>query len=150
MMFKNENVLSQDIAEHFARFFDNKVVNIVSETIVNQSVYNGCQKINADVVMFMTSSKISECIDGLKLKNTKGFDRIPQRILIDGRVSLTGPLTELFKLIYKDQAVPGQWLANRLFVLNNKIPLYWLNLSMDTFKIKCKDVFLNYIESKYQ
>ena len=39
-MFKNENVLSQDIAEHFARFFDNKVVNIVSETIVNQSVYN--------------------------------------------------------------------------------------------------------------
>ena len=40
MMFKNENVLSQDIAEHFARFFDNKVVNIVSETIVNQSVYN--------------------------------------------------------------------------------------------------------------
>ena len=50
-------------------------------------------------VMFMTSIKIAECIDGLKLKNTEGFDRIPQRVLIHGRGCLMGPLTELFKMI---------------------------------------------------
>ena len=43
----------------------------------------------------MASSKIAECIDGLKWKNTEGYDRIPQRILIDGRDSLMGTLTNL-------------------------------------------------------
>ena len=48
--------------------------------------------------MFMTSLNILECNDGLKLKNTEGYDRIPQRILIDGRESLIGPLTGLLYL----------------------------------------------------
>ena len=33
-------------------------------------------------------------------------------------------------------------LANRLFILNNKIPLDWLNLSYNSFKIKCKEKLL--------
>ena len=33
-------------------------------------------------------------------------------------------------------------LANRLNVLNGRIPLSWLNLGMGTFKIKCKELFL--------
>ena len=33
-------------------------------------------------------------------------------------------------------------LANRLHVLNDKIPLVWLNLSIDTYKIKCKALLL--------
>ena len=33
-------------------------------------------------------------------------------------------------------------LANRLFILNNKIPLEWLNLSYNSFKIKCKESLL--------
>ena len=60
--------------------------------------------------MFMTSSEISECTDELKLKNTEGYDRIPQRILIDDQDSLMGPLTNIFKLMYRDQVIPGQWL----------------------------------------
>ena len=32
--------------------------------------------------------------------------------------------------------------ANRLFVLNNRIPLAWFNSTRDTFKIKCKKEFL--------
>ena len=31
------------------------------------------------------------------MENTEGYDRILQRILIDGRGFLMGPLTELFK-----------------------------------------------------
>ena len=33
-------------------------------------------------------------------------------------------------------------LANRLFVINNGIPLNWLNMSTDTFKVHCKKAFL--------
>ena len=33
-------------------------------------------------------------------------------------------------------------LANRLSILNGKIPLEWLNLSYQTYKIKCKTLFL--------
>ena len=97
--------------------------------------------------MLMTGIKISECISDLKLKNTEGFDRIPQRILIDGHGALIEPLTQLFQMIYRDQAIPGQWLislSNRLNLLNNKIPLDWLSLSLASFKVKCKTVFLTY------
>ena len=50
-------------------------------------------------------------IGELKLKNTKGYDRIPQRVIIDGRDFLIKHLTNLFKLIYRDCAIPGQWLV---------------------------------------
>ena len=33
-------------------------------------------------------------------------------------------------------------LSNRLSTINEKIPLTWLNLSMETYKIKCKNLFL--------
>ena len=52
---------------------------------------------------FMTCNKIFECIGDLKLKNTEGYDRIPLRILIDGRILLNSPLTSLFALIYRDK-----------------------------------------------
>ena len=60
--------------------------------------------------MFMTRRMILECIDGLKLKNTEGYDRIPQRILIDERDILIEPLTGLFDMVYRDRQMPGQWL----------------------------------------
>ena len=34
-------------------------------------------------------------------------------------------------------------LLNRLAHLNNKIPKSWLSLSFDTFKVKCKALFLS-------
>ena len=33
-------------------------------------------------------------------------------------------------------------LCNRLSLLNNKIPLSWLALTLESYKIKCKDKFL--------
>ena len=33
-------------------------------------------------------------------------------------------------------------LSNHLLVLNNSIELYWLNQSLQSFKIKCKKIFL--------
>ena len=34
-------------------------------------------------------------------------------------------------------------MANRLSILNSKIPLEWLRFNHDSFKIKCKAIFLN-------
>ena len=33
-------------------------------------------------------------------------------------------------------------LANRLYILNEKTPLRWLDGGFETFKVKCKDLFL--------
>ena len=33
-------------------------------------------------------------------------------------------------------------LTNRLHILNGKIPLSWLNLTLSTFKVKCKQLLL--------
>ena len=86
-----------------AGFFDKKVVGIVESTRVDPGVYNGRQKIIATDEMFMTGDKILESIKGLKLKNTEGYDRIPQRIIIDGGMVLCKPLENLFRLIYRDK-----------------------------------------------
>ncbi len=44
----------------------------------------------------------------------------------------------------KDQnfKIENNILSNRLTTINNKIPLQWLNLSIDTIKVKCKTLFL--------
>ena len=33
-------------------------------------------------------------------------------------------------------------LANRVFILNNRIPLVWFNMTINTFKVHCKSEFL--------
>ena len=81
MKYHGIEVTSDEIAEVFAGFFDKKVVGIVESTSVDPGVYNGRQKIIATDEMFMTGDKILESIKGLKLKNTEGYDRIPQRII---------------------------------------------------------------------
>ena len=43
--------------------------------------------------MFMSQSDIIECVKPIKVKNFKGYDRIPQIILVDGIDHLVTPLT---------------------------------------------------------
>ena len=33
-------------------------------------------------------------------------------------------------------------LANRLYYINDQIPLDWLNVSIDRYKVKCKELYL--------
>ena len=42
------------------------------------------KKVNPENKMFMDRNSIKECIKSIKMKNTEGYDRIPQRILVDG------------------------------------------------------------------
>ena len=60
----NEPVKSDEISERFAEFFEKKVGDIVSKTVVNPRVYNGHQKIHAESSMFMSRGPILDCIDG--------------------------------------------------------------------------------------
>ena len=81
-------------------------------------MHNGTRKMFSEDSEFMTGNKIFECIEDLKLKKTEGYDRIPQRILIDGRESLIDPLASLFALIYRDI-----WFINLLAMCNTATPI---------------------------
>ena len=48
-----------------------------------------------------------------------------------------------FKIIKDNKQKIGlNALANRLTILNGKIPLEWLNMNIESYKIKCKKEFL--------
>jgi hypothetical protein len=69
----------------------------------------------------MTREKIKECLGSLKWKNSEGFDRITQRILLDGAEMLVDPLSNLFDKIYHQKCIPEQWLvAKTIPVFKNK------------------------------
>ena len=46
-------------------------------------------------------------------------------------------LTFIFHNLQR-QTIPEQWLN----ALNGKIPLKWLSVTLDTFKVQCKKLFL--------
>ena len=73
-----------DIAERFAEHFENKILNIVTQISIDPNVYNGRTKLISNKFNFMTSHNILKAVSAIKLKNSEGDDRIPQRILIDG------------------------------------------------------------------
>ena len=56
----------------------------------------------------MKESNILEAVMSLKLKNSEGFDRIPQRIIIDGIPKLLKLLCTLFNMIYQTKEIPEQ------------------------------------------
>ena len=43
---------------------------------------------------------------------------------------------------YSNLRIGKKFLANRLLILNNQINLDWLNLSLNAYKLKVKDLFL--------
>ena len=45
----------------------------------------------------------------LKIKNGKGFDRIPLRVFNEGAEILISPLAQLFKLICNEKRIPEEW-----------------------------------------
>ena len=61
-------------------------------------------------------------------ENSEGYDRIPQRILIDGISILMGPFEKLFNLIYITNTIPDQWAKSKI------IPIYFYNVNLFTIK----------------
>ena len=123
VMFKNNNEVDYDsLPDEFAEFFDSKVKNIVNSVTVNSEVYNGQKLVNSGVSMFMDTKAIISVVGTMKVKNSEGFDRIPQRVIIEGINHLLKPLTNLFKLIYTQKQVPEQWLLAKTVPIHKKGP----------------------------
>ncbi len=121
LLMDNNEIGPDQLADKFALFFDNKIRSLLSQVKIEESVYNGSRKIEADNCMFMDPVSVKECIKSLKSKNTEGFDRIPQKILLDGVEQLVQPMSVLFNLIYNEKTVPDQWLiAKTIPVFKNK------------------------------
>ena len=99
MLFNGVPVSGNKIADCFADFFDEKVKNLVKNVGVDKLVENGTQKLVSDEVGFMTRDRVYECLKQLKSKNCEGYDRIPQKILLDGLDALLTPFSKLFAMI---------------------------------------------------
>ena len=79
----------------FASYFVRKIKSITDNTLIDSNVYNGSKKLEANNEMFMSITEVEKCIKSIKINNSEGFDRIPQRILIEGVEHLLNPLSKL-------------------------------------------------------
>ena len=114
-MYYNEIRIPEcEVANCFAAFFVDKVDKIVNSAIIDPTVYNGQTKLAVAESDFMSQPEIIECVKQLKMKNCEGYDRIPQRILIDGISILIAPLSKIFSLIYSTKLIPEQWLIAKI------------------------------------
>jgi hypothetical protein len=121
MFASNVQVPKSELSNTFAKFFDNKIKDVMSTVSYDEQVYNGKRLVNSEDKMFMDTCSIRDCIQTLKPKNSEGFDRIPQRVLKDGMEILLAPLSRLFELIYKTRRIPEQWrVAKTIPVFKNK------------------------------
>jgi hypothetical protein len=111
LFLNNVEIGGGEISEVFAKHFDTKIRDILGTVTVDDTVYNGIRKINSKNWNFMTREVINQCLLSLNCKNLEGFDRIPQRILLDGAEILIDPLCVLFDKIYHQKFVPEQWLV---------------------------------------
>ena len=82
-----------NVPDTVAEFFDNKVKRLVQDSAIDHNIYNGRTNFFSNNAFFMDKEAVLDCVASLKIKNSEGYDRIPQRILKDGIGKLIIPLT---------------------------------------------------------
>ena len=87
---------------------------------MDPSVYNGVRKMVAGNEMFMSIGEVENCIRSIKIKNCEGYDRIPQRVLIEDIDHLLNPLSKLFTLVYSHKTIPEQWRLSKIVPVHKK------------------------------
>ena len=122
MSFNETKIKNDDLPDQFAKFFTNKINSITSTTQISNTVYNGKKKVDHPNSFFMTEKDILDCLCKIKIKNCEGFDRIPQRVLVDGAPILIHPLRELFRRVYYQNSLPEQWLISKITPIHKKGP----------------------------
>ena len=55
---------------------------------------------------------------------------------------LTSRQARFFATRSNNRKVGLNALANRVYILNNRIPLNWFNMSYETYKVHCKKEFI--------
>ena len=122
MSLNETKIKNDDLPDQFAKFFTNKINSITSTTQISNTVYNGKKKVDHPNSFFMTEKDILDCLCKIKIKNCEGFDRIPQRVLVDGAPILIHPLKELFRRVYYQNSLPEQWLISKITPIHKKGP----------------------------
>ena len=122
MSLNETKIKNDDLPDQFAKFFTNKINSITSTTQISNTVYNGKKKVDHPNSFFMTEKDILDCLCKIKIKNCEGFDRIPQRVLVDGAPILIHPLRELFRRVYYQNSLPEQWLISKITPIHKKGP----------------------------
>ena len=87
---------------------------------MDENVYNSRRKVNCESGNFMTPENIRNAFKSIKIKNSEGYDRIPQRILNEGMEFLIEPCIKLFNLIYTHKKLPEQWSISKIIPLFKK------------------------------
>ena len=83
-MFSNgQPINDEEIADKFGDQFEDKITKIEEQTVINRNVYNGSRKMEEEDSNFMSETEIMEAVPSLKMKHSEGYDRIPQRVIID-------------------------------------------------------------------
>jgi hypothetical protein len=72
-----------NVPDVVAAFFDNKVERLAQNTSIDPKIHKGYRKICCNDSFFMNREDIVECVSTLTIKNSEGYDRIPQRIIKD-------------------------------------------------------------------
>ena len=68
----------------------------------------------------MTDINILKAVKLIKVKNSEGHDRTPQRLIIDGIELLLKPLSKLFNNIYVNDQIPEQWKLSKITTVHKK------------------------------
>ena len=108
------------LSDRFAEHFQQKIENLSANIEIDEHVYNGVSKFTTGDKNFMTSENILKAVQSIKLKNSEGHDRIPQRLLIEGISVLLQPLTSLFDNIYISKQIPEQWSLAKIVPIHKK------------------------------
>ena len=121
-MYENHIEIPLDkLPDRFASFFYNKIEKLLEEVNIDENIHNGLNKVTCTNFDFMDMESVISCMKSLKTKNSEGFDRIPQKVLVDGTSILAKPMHKLMSLIYKEKQIPDQWLvAKTLPIFKNK------------------------------
>ena len=100
------------------------------------SIHSVCKRATPEMLM---KYKLAPCLFKLYNENYNSikFTQLNFIQVLTGRQTL---FTTLKNNKYK---VGLNLLSNRLYYVNDEIPLEWLNNSLSTFKIKCKEMYLN-------
>jgi hypothetical protein len=136
MIYNNEKLeTDESLAQGFADFFRQKVEKITESTTIEQNVFNGKTKTNADSGNFFTEEKVSAVMKNLTDKSSYGSDNIPVKVLRDAHEILVKPYHRLLNKIYNQNIIPEQWKTSRILPLHKKgmlcgseelmLPVFW-------------------------
>ena len=110
-----------DVANSFAKHFNDKIKFNVSKTSINLNViYNGKYKLLVKNRNFMQKSDVKKCLYELSSKKCEGFDRLPVCFINDSKDIIQDPLSSLFSKIYSTGQIPEQWKVSKIVPIFKK------------------------------